>query len=524
MIKWFENSLIFRAVLWLIATYKKSALYAFFEFVKSSYKTSSFSIWYEKFTNDDIAPKTSLYVRFTIKITKLVHKLGDILQQSVIYKFFSTICNVFLRFFEGSFLARMFSKVGFRGLLLIAFAAYLPIDYFLRSVLQIGFLASGWDEGFMILVLCYVTYRKSILQEKLPQKTTTPGTFILAFIGVTFFLMCFVAEYPSIAFDGWRAVVQYIFWFFLVIRLIENDKDFKIFYTTLMVVAIAIAFHGIYQFIVAVPIPSGWTSAAESDVRTRVFSLTGSPNIMGSFLVLFAPLVAAIAYYSKKIPVKICAIGLTGIMCLSIIFTYSRGALVGLAVAVLIFAIYLDRRLIALMFAGASSVLIFVPSIRERFAFLFTPEYVEASMRDGRMIRWVKGLDLLHDSNPLLGFGLGRFGGAVAMQNQVIEETSTFQYFYMDNYYLKTLVETGYLGLTFYIIMLIGIVVWCMRAIGRTRTSTVNPLVVGMFSGMCGVLAHCYYENIFEVPYMVAYFWALAAGVYYLGYFRRSSV
>ena len=47
----------------------------------------------------------------------------------------------------------------------------------------------------------------------------------------------------------------------------------------------------------------------------------------------------------------------------------------------------------------------------------------------------------------MLGFGLGRFGGAVAMQNKVIEETKDFSYFYMDNYYLKTLVEMGYLGL-----------------------------------------------------------------------------
>ena len=26
-----------------------------------------------------------------------------------------------------------------------------------------------------------------------------------------------------------------------------------------------------------------------------------------------------------------------------------------------------------------------------------------------------------------------------------------------------------------------------------------------------GVMLHCYFENIFEVPYMVAYFWGLAA-------------
>ena len=82
-----------------------------------------------------------------------------------------------------------------------------------------------------------------------------------------------------------------------------------------------------------------------------------------------------------------------------------------------------------------------------RITYLFTADYLAASRRAGRVIRWSKGLKLLQESNPVLGFGLGRFGGAVAMQNKVIEETKDFSYFYMDNYYLKTLVEMGYLGL-----------------------------------------------------------------------------
>ena len=110
------------------------------------------------------------------------------------------------------------------------------------------------------------------------------------------------------------------------------------------------------------------------------------------------------------------------------------------------------------------------------------------------------------------------------MQNQVIEETETFEYFYMDNYYLKTLVEMGYIGLIFFIILLVGLVLWCLRSIGRTgynQTDRTRVLAVSMFAGMCGVLVHCYFENIFEVPYMMAYFWSMAAAILYLGYFRK---
>ena len=70
-------------------------------------------------------------------------------------------------------------------------------------------------------------------------------------------------------------------------------------------------------------------------------------------------------------------------------------------------------------------------------------------------------------------------------------------------------------------------ILWSLRAIGRTKfneTDRTRVLVVSMFAGMCGVLTHCYFENIFEVPYMMAYFWSLAAAILYLGYFRRKRV
>ena len=44
---------------------------------------------------------------------------------------------------------------------------------------------------------------------------------------------------------------------------------------------------------------------------------------MGSLLVLFAPMVAGLAYYSSKMWVKVLAICATGMMCLSCIFKFS---------------------------------------------------------------------------------------------------------------------------------------------------------------------------------------------------------
>ena len=527
-----HNSLLARALLRLREWYQEGAIAGFFGKIRAAYPNSRFRRMWEGFCSaPSCTAANSGYARLLAALRRVVERLGDAAAQSLVYRLCLAVWNPIARAASGGVVGKAFRFVGMRGLLLICLALYLPIDYFLRSVLpgyiNIPLLASIWDECLMLAAAGYLLWHTAMRRAPLASRATPVDAYLLLFIGVGFFLMCAVSPYPSIALDGYRAVVQYLFWFFLVTRLIEDDRDFALFYGALVAMAVVIALHGIYQYIVAAPIPASWVSQTEEGVRTRVYSITGSPNIMGSLLVLFAPLVAGIAYYSKKPWVKALAIGTTGMMCLSIIFTFSKGAWGGLAVAVLVFAVFLDRRLIALMGVAGAGALLAIPSIASRITYLFTADYMEASQRAGRMVRWETGLDLLQESNPLLGFGLGRFGGAVAMQNKIIEESDTFSYFYMDNYYLKTLVEMGYLGLIFFIILLIGMILWSLRAIGRTKfneTDRTRVLVVSMFAGMCGVLTHCYFENIFEVPYMMAYFWSLAAAILYLGYFRRKRV
>jgi len=83
----------------------------------------------------------------------------------------------------------------------------------------------------------------------------------------------------------------------------------------------------------------------------------------------------------------------------------------------------------------------------------------------------------------------------------------------MDNYYLKIGTEMGYTGLIAFIILVAALIIFGFRAIMKLKRERPQffPSAVGIYSGLCGVLAHCYFENIFEVPYMMGLFWSLAA-------------
>ncbi|MGI6751233.1 MAG: O-antigen ligase family protein [Anaerovoracaceae bacterium] len=504
-----------------------------------SYEVSVTRRMWERFCHVDNPAPSSLYGRMMAFLGCGLEGVGRVVCNSFFYKAVMLLKSLWLRLIRGSLVFSGRYSLKLHQWVLVLFALYLPLEYGIRNYVKIPLVVSAWEELFIIGVILFVVWRRSLKNTLSIGRQSPLDIYIILYVAAAFFLMCFVAPYPAIAFDGFRAQITYLIWFFLIIRLVEDYEDFEIAYHAFLFVAVALCLHGIYQYLVAVEIPASWVTKTEMGVRTRVFSLTGSPNIFGAFIVMSAPLAAGLVYYSRRIWVKLTYAGVTGMMCLCLLFTFSRGAWVGIIVAVMIFSLYMDRRLLLLLGGGIAIILVAVPSITGRLTYLFTSDYAEASAIGGRSLRWETGRMLLLENNPWFGFGLGRFGGAVAMNNQVLDKTDDFEYFYMDNYYLKTMVEMGYLGILIYLLLLAAFVVWGIRAIYRSgqgfnrgmgqgvseplKRSIGDPrvLAVSIFSGMCGVLVHCYFENIFEVPYMMSYFWGLAALLMYIGFFNQ---
>ncbi len=437
-------------------------------------------------------------------------RLNRAIDGSFLHRIWAGICCAGRRSF---FLGHVFRN-GMTGVLLLILALYTPIDYLLRDVFAIPVVSSGWDEGLLILAMLWVILLRVREQPSLPAAASPLDFPVGQFLLVCLFLFVVLFTRPQINRDGLRATAQYILWFYLVTRLIRNREQLHMVYYVMVAVAAVISLHGIYQFIVAAPIPSHWVDQSESAVRTRVFSIFGSPNIMGDYMVMFAPMMAALAYCLKNKAMKLVCWFFTFTMCFSCLFTMSRGAWIAMVVAVLIFAALVDRRLILLMLLAFVAAL-FLPFVASRIGYLFTSEYAESAARGGRSVRWEKAIEYLYSNNPVFGIGFGRFGGAVAMQHQ---ESVWMKYFYTDNYYVKILAENGYVGLVSFVLMMLG-VVWCgLRGWFRKRHTAVSPLCAGMLASLSGVLVHCYFENIFEEPYMAASFWTIAAMMVYLGF------
>ena len=459
------------------------------------------------------AVERSAFYHLTEQLNVWLHRIGSSLQKSLTESFF---CGTLRTALQNSVLICKFCRNGFTGILLNCAACYAIIDYLLRDVLQFNAIASVWDEGLMLLCLLWVLWQRMSGEKPLKARTTAAELLLLFYMLLGLVLLLFTSDaHFSVNITGYRASMQYILMFFLIIRLMRNEADLMRMYRLMIAIATVLALHGIYQYIVGTEIPAHWTDMAEGAVRTRVFSIFSNPNIMGAYMILFAPMTIGMAYTQKDLRGKLfywfCGI----CMCVACLFTMSRGAWLALAVAAVVFCLIVDRRLLGIMLLGGL-LSCFLPFVQSRIGYLFTDEFAASNAIGGRGMRWDKAFGYLTQYDAWdLGLGYGMYGGAVAVQNPV---NPNLQYMYVDNYYVKTLAENGIVGLSGLLVALSGLLWGGLRSCARTSAKGHRPLCAGMLASLIGVLVQSFFESLWEEPYLMALFFIIAAMMIYLGF------
>ncbi|MCL6453511.1 MAG: O-antigen ligase family protein [Alicyclobacillus sp.] len=308
------------------------------------------------------------------------------------------------------------------------------------------------------------------------------GWFILYVLALMFAGM----SHPLIAIQGFRNDIYYILFAFLL-PFVVSPKDIpKLLHSVAMVMTL-IAVHAIYQYIVQVPNPHTWADVGET-VRSRVFSVMQSPNELGSYLALAVPMTLGLYLYERNRWRRWLYLFGTVVCLLALLLTFTRAAWISLALAVLIMSVLFERRFLIVL-AALCVVGYFLPPIHHRVADLFSPVYWIKSTQAGRVYRWIMAYDKM-STNPLFGVGVGHFGGAVASQYA--------GGIYSDNYYAKTLGETGLIGLTLFVAMHLALFAEIFRRAVRKASGRLRYAVIGCATGLLAILIHNTMENVFE--------------------------
>jgi len=267
-----------------------------------------------------------------------------------------------------------------------------------------------------------------------------------------------------------------------------------------------VSVHAIYQKLSGDLSRIGFVDGSGT-VEYRVTSAFSHPNQLAGFLVVLLPLAIALAPRFTRTWLRTLAVVLVPLALTAIIFSYSRGALVGL-LALTLLAVR-SPRLWPLLCAGLVAIALLSPGVwRDRVAnagSLDSPEIAS------RVDIWGAAVDGF-EQRPLLGWGLNNFREVyVSLERPGRGYLGSGAFDVPDtahNLYLNTLAEQGLVGLTALILLGFGVV----RMTGRLRGSPdrrIRALGWGLLGTAIVVTAHNAFDVTFVDPKTSVLVWTL---------------
>jgi putative inorganic carbon (HCO3(-)) transporter len=218
------------------------------------------------------------------------------------------------------------------------------------------------------------------------------------------------------------------------------------------------------------------------------------------------------------LPALLAAVVLAGIAA-----SFSRGAIIGGVVALIVLGIVLRRRLLVALATGIvilGLVAMFATGI-ERFNPL-------GGSSSARLELWGSAVAMLRD-HPLSGVGLDQFyhlrnatpGGGRYISPDAAASSELYAS-HPHNAVLDVLLRTGPFGLA---VMLLLIVHFYRTAFRLLRTTELprGALVAGLLASMCGALVHGLLDNFYFVADLAMVFWTQVALVELLMYEQRET-
>ncbi len=243
---------------------------------------------------------------------------------------------------------------------------------------------------------------------------------------------------------------------------------------------------------------------AETGITTRAYSVVQNPNVLGGILAMGGLLSLSLALSRAVTGVRRIAVAMVCVIQLGgLAVTFSRGAWIGFAIGLVAMIVLAYRRYVLAVAAAVVVGWFAAPQVFiQRLLFSFSSTYAaKSSTGQGRLWRWDAALQHIADK-PLLGVGLGTFGGTTAYM---------FGYWsiWVDNFYLQMAAEGGLLLLASFLWLLLRGVKGLVRA-HASNDPYLKALSAGVFGAFLAVAVANVFEADWETLSVGVGFWFLA--------------
>jgi putative inorganic carbon (hco3(-)) transporter len=257
----------------------------------------------------------------------------------------------------------------------------------------------------------------------------------------------------------------------VVVALLRKPQQFRHVIYTLLIIGVFIGSISVHQYLTG-NFSDTYGGFAEAEFMNiveetndyRLSGPLGDPNFFAQVMVVLSILGAERLLHDKRIFWKILAAWCSAVSTLTVVFTYSRGATVALVLSFLIFFwIYKLKpsQLIIVLVLGIVMLLFAPPAYYDRVLSLqdiLPTKSGGVNVREDRAIqgRASENLTALRmlSENPLLGVGLNNFPYLYQEYTKTLGLAPSATRRSPHNLYLEVAAETGFLGLTVFLVMI----------------------------------------------------------------------
>jgi O-antigen ligase len=285
--------------------------------------------------------------------------------------------------------------------------------------------------------------------------------------------------------------LEYFIVFFMMVNHVRNGAQVKRFVFCLFLTAFIVAVIGMFQ------IPGGDRVSAPFEGEI------GEPNTFGGYLLFVGMVAAGMAAKLRERKSMHLLLLLVACMLPPFFFTQSRSSYLAFIPALMVLGFMTERRLIivGLLSVGLLLSPLFLPEIvKQRILYTFNQPEEPGQITIGELrldtstsARLQSWQEALRDftKHPFLGYGVTG-------------------YTFIDAQFPRVLTETGLLGLSAFIYLLVSVFRMALQRLRQTDDPFFKGLIMGFTAGFVGLVVHSLGTNTFILVRIMEPFWFFA--------------
>ncbi|MBE7034865.1 MAG: hypothetical protein E7402_01900 [Ruminococcaceae bacterium] len=302
----------------------------------------------------------------------------------------------------------------------------------------------------------------------------------------------------------------FIQFYFVAYQTLHTEKKWRAALTGFLLVAGLVSLYGIYQNFTGVSSTASWVDKEMfNQIKVRVYSTFDNPNVLGEYLVLLTPLMLAVIWRSPEYGRKTVYSALLLTLAACLIFTWSRGAWLGLMFAVALFLLVMDKRWSLFAVLGVFMLPMLLASgsaVAERILSIGNTADTSTAYR---VSIWQASVTMLRDFG-LAGIGSG--SDAFSMIYPKYALAGANYALHSHNLFLQIWIENGIMGLLAFLALILAYIkqnvsLVCYQNRGHLRYA----VAIASAMGVAGFLFQGLTDNVWYNYKMVLLFWVVLA-------------